>query len=136
MIKGDDDLSFLEKTKGLIPKKFNVNPEILKIDTLIGKKTVIDGDITADGNCKADGTVNGEVKIEGDLIVGTSGRINGNIFADNIIIAGTVNGNINAKGMLCVKRTASVSGEHTAYSLIVDEGSVFKGNCSVLERDV
>ena len=70
------------------------------------------------------------------MIVGTSGRINGNIFADNIIIAGTVNGNINAKGMLCVKRTASVSGEHTAYSLIVDEGSVFKGNCSVLERDV
>jgi cytoskeletal protein CcmA (bactofilin family) len=118
-----------------IIKRVNVSSEIMKIDTLIGKRTVITGELTAAGNVKTDGIIEGNVKINGDLIVGEDAQINGDISAVNLIVAGAVTGNISAKGQLSLKETASVKGEHTAYSLIADEGSVLVGSCNILEKE-
>ena len=109
--------------------------EILKIDTLIGKRTTIEGDLTAVGNLKFDGKIEGPVKVTGDLIIGEDAVIDGDVSANNIIIAGKVNGNITARGQLAVKQTAMVHGNHTSYSLVVDEGSVFLGDCNISERE-
>ncbi len=128
-------MSFLTKAKGLLGKKVNVGSDIMKIDTLIGRKTSIDGHFTVSGNCKIDGAVTGEITVSGDLVIGKSAVITGNISAVNVIVAGGVNGDISAKGQLTVKDTAKVRGEHTVGSLIADEGAVFVGNCKILERE-
>ena len=75
--------------------KFNFkSSDIIKIDTLIGKRAVISGDVNGKGNYKIDGTVNGEVKVKGDLVTGEKSVITGDIVAKNIIIARTVTGNL------------------------------------------
>ncbi|MEE1042793.1 MAG: polymer-forming cytoskeletal protein [Clostridia bacterium] len=105
--------------------------DIIKIDTLIGKRAVIDGDITGKGNFKIDGTVAGNVTIKGDLVTGDKSTITGDIVAKNIIIAGKVTGNVEASGQLTIKHTGVISGDQKCGSLIVEEGSSLIGKCEI-----
>ncbi|MCK9479170.1 MAG: polymer-forming cytoskeletal protein [Firmicutes bacterium] len=120
--------------KRFVSDKVGISNEVLKIDTLIGKKTTVEGDVAVIGNCKIDGKVNGDVKVSGDLVIGGDAQINGGLSACNIIIAGVVTGNIAAKGQLCVKKAAHITGEHTAQSLAAEEGCSFVGNCNILGK--
>lgn len=113
--------------------------DIIKIDTLIGKKAVIDGDVSGKGNFKIDGTVTGDVTIKGDLVTGDKSNITGNIIAKNIIIAGKVTGDVEALGQLTIKATGSISGDQKCGSLIVEEGSSVIGKCEIsgkIEEDI
>ena len=112
--------------------KFNFkSSDIIKIDTLIGKRAVINGDVTGKGNYKIDGTVNGDVLIKGDLVTGEKSVITGDIVAKNIIIAGTVTGNVEASGQLTIKHTGTIKGDQKCESLIVEEGSKVTGKCEI-----
>jgi cytoskeletal protein CcmA (bactofilin family) len=128
-------MELISKIKRAVTKKINVGTDVLKINTLIGEKTTIDGNISVIGNCKTDGRINGDVKASGDLVIGVPAQITGNVSGNNIIVAGVVTGNINARGQLCIKKTATVNGEHTAFSLVAEEGSVFVGNCNIIEKN-
>lgn len=105
--------------------------DIIKIDTLIGKKAVVDGDISGKGNFKIDGTVDGSITIKGDLVLGEKSMVTGNVTAKNIIIAGNVVGDIEASGQLTVKSTGIISGQQKCGSLIVEEGSSVVGKCEI-----
>ena len=112
--------------------KFNFkSSDIIKIDTLIGKRAIISGDVNGKGNYKIDGTVTGEVKVKGDLVTGEKSVIKGDIVAKNIIIAGTVIGNVEASGQLTIKHTGTITGDQKCGSLIVEEGSKVKGKCEI-----
>ena len=116
--------------------KFNFkSSDIIKIDTLIGKRAVISGDVNGKGNYKIDGTVNGEVKVKGDLVTGEKSVITGDIVAKNIIIAGTVTGNVEASGQLTIKHTGMITGNQKCGSLIVEEGSRVTGKCEIVGAD-
>lgn len=112
-------------------KLFKKTPDIIKIDTLIGKRAVITGDITGKGNFKIDGVIDGNITIKGDLVTGDKSIITGNIVAKNIIIAGTVTGDVEASGQLTIKATGSISGDQKCGSLIVEEGSNVVGKCEI-----
>ena len=113
--------------------KFNFkSSDIIKIDTLIGKRAIIDGDLTGKGNYKIDGTVTGDVRIKGDLVTGEKSIITGDIVAKNIIIAGTVTGDVEASGQLTIKHTGMITGDQKCGSLIVEEGSRVTGKCEIL----
>lgn len=127
-------MSVISKINEKLASRKKPSSDIIKINTLIGKKTAVEGSLNVYGNVKIDGKVTGPIDASGDVVVGKSASIKGDISATNVIIAGNVEGNINAKGQLSIKSTAYVSGEHTAFSLTVDEGSVFKGNCSILDK--
>ncbi len=105
--------------------------DIIKIDTLIGKRAIIDGDLTGKGNYKIDGTVTGDVRVKGDLVTGEKSVITGDIIAKNIIIAGTVTGDVEASGQLTIKHTGMITGDQKCGSLIVEEGSRVTGKCEI-----
>jgi len=105
--------------------------DIIKIDTLIGKRAVITGDITGKGNFKIDGKITGDITIKGDLVTGDKSSVTGNIIAKNIIIAGEVIGDVEASGQLTIKATGSISGDQKCGSLIVEEGSSVVGKCEI-----
>ena len=112
--------------------KFNFkSSDIIKIDTLVGKRAVITGDVNGKGNFKIDGTIDGDVKIKGDLVTGEKSVITGDIVAKNIIIAGTVVGNVEASGQLTIKHTGTITGDQKCGSLIVEEGSKVTGKCEI-----
>jgi cytoskeletal protein CcmA (bactofilin family) len=69
-----------------------------RIDTLIGPKTRINGDVDFGGGFHLDGYINGNVKCELDgddtLSVSEAGVIEGSVVAPNIILNGMVKGDI------------------------------------------
>ena len=122
----------MKKFTELLKKKVKGKNNIIKIDTLIGKRTAIEGNISIIGNAKIDGTVKGNVKVSGELVLSQTASVTGDITAGNIIVAGAVNGNITSSGQLSVKETAVIEGEHSAERLAVEEGSSFSGNCKII----
>jgi cytoskeletal protein CcmA (bactofilin family) len=108
-----------------------------KVDTIIGQSTNIEGTIRAEGTIRVNGNVTGELIISGNVILGDSSTIKGNIKAENVHIAGIVHGNITATGQLHMTSTAKVIGDVDVKNIIIDEGAVFTGHCkAVAEGDI
>ena len=86
----------------------------VRIDTLIGAKTRINGDVEFGGGFHIDGYVNGNVTCEagGDdiLSVSEAGCIEGSVVVPNIILNGVVKGDIEASGRVELGPRAQVLG--------------------------
>lgn len=102
-----------------------------KLDTVIGKDTSFEGTIRAKGAIRIDGDVEGEVFSEGDVNISESATIKAQVTARNVIISGNVQGNINATDRVEMSGSSRIIGDITASKLIVDEGAVFDGKCSM-----
>jgi cytoskeletal protein CcmA (bactofilin family) len=76
------------------------------------------------------GTVSSE---SGTLIIGTNGQVDANIHVAAAMINGTVNGDIVATEKLQLGRTARVLGNIHSPRLIVEEGAILEGSCSMLK---
>jgi cytoskeletal protein CcmA (bactofilin family) len=102
-------------------------------DTLVGTNTEVKGDITSKGVVRIDGKVTGNISIQGDLFIGENSFIKGDVTASSIHIAGSIEGNIFSSGLLKLLSTARVIGDIQVKSLVCEEGSLFEGNCKMLE---
>ena len=80
-----------------------------------------------------DGTIKGEVKSKGTIIIGTSGKVIGNIATQEIVIAGRVEGDINALGKVEITSTGRIYGDIRTKSIIIDENAIFQGKCMMDE---
>ncbi|HHV59829.1 MAG TPA: polymer-forming cytoskeletal protein [Clostridiaceae bacterium] len=103
-----------------------------KIDTVIGAKTTLEGNLTSEGTVRVDGIITGDVKAEGCVYIGESALIKGNVSATDVHLSGTVEGNVHASGLLKLQSTARLYGNIKAQSLVVDEGSIFQGSCDMI----
>lgn len=101
----------------------------LRINSILGPGTVLDGNFTAKETTRIEGTVNGDVTSEGTVILGEKGKIKGEVKAKNLIVGGTVDGNITVEGKIEITATGSIKGDIVTKSLIIDENAVFQGNC-------
>lgn len=85
-----------------------------KIDTLIGARTRINGDVEFTGGLHLDGYINGNVKGElgadAFLSVSQQGCIEGSVIAPNIILNGIVKGDIEASDRVELGSKARVLG--------------------------
>jgi cytoskeletal protein CcmA (bactofilin family) len=86
----------------------------VQIDTLIGAKTRIHGDVEFTGGLHLDGHINGDVKGAPDghaiLSVSESGCIEGSVIAASVLVNGTVKGNIDAAERVELGAKAQVLG--------------------------
>jgi cytoskeletal protein CcmA (bactofilin family) len=91
----------------------------IQIDTLIGAKTRIHGDVEFAGGLHLDGHINGDVKGDGHatLSVSEAGRVEGSVFAASVLVNGTVNGDIDATDRVELGAKARVLGS-VYYSVI------------------
>jgi len=112
-------------------KKEDTTPKYDKVDTLIGKSASFNGNLEAEGTVRIEGTFEGELNSKGDIVLGDTGKVIGNIKATNAHIAGRVEGNVRVKGQLHLTPTAYIGGDIEVGNLVVDEGAVFTGKCSM-----
>ncbi len=113
--------------------KINLNN--YTITTIVGNDTVVEGTIITKSSVRIDGTLIGGVSAEGVVILSKNGKIKGNIMAENIVIAGVVEGNMQIREKVNVEPTGEIYGDITTKSLLIDEESVFQGNC-YMNREV
>jgi cytoskeletal protein CcmA (bactofilin family) len=93
---------------------FKRKPNSSQIDTLIGAKTRINGDVEFTGGFHLDGYINGNLIGEFDggavLTVSEQGCIEGSVVAPNIVLNGIVKGDIEASGRVELGPQARVLG--------------------------
>jgi cytoskeletal protein CcmA (bactofilin family) len=99
--------------------------------TTLGKGCDITGKLCFDGAVQIDGRVNGEVSAQETVLVGESAVVNAQITADSIVITGTVTGDITARRRLEIRAPGRVQGNISTPSLVVHDGVVFDGRCSM-----
>lgn len=85
--------------------------------------------------CSLRGKVDGNIECTNELLIGESGRLNANAISGNdMTIAGKVKGNVKCGGLLRLTNTARLNGNIRASSLVVEEGALFNGTCSMGKR--
>jgi cytoskeletal protein CcmA (bactofilin family) len=95
--------------------------------TIIGTGVVIEGKLSSTGDVRIDGSVKGDVKANGNVTVGESGEVDGQIHADIITLGGKVTGSINAKDKLVLESKAALKGDIVTKILVVEAGAKFDG---------
>ena len=101
---------------------------------IITDGTLVKGDITAIGDFRLDGTLEGNIQLNGKLVVGDSGVVNGNVLCQNANIIGTVNGNLSVKELLSLHASARVRGDILINKLSIEPGAVFSGKCRMIDE--
>ena len=108
-----------------------VAEEISNSSNVIGKGTVLEGNIETFGNIRIEGKVIGNVKSKSKIALGSSSHIEGNVTAQNADIEGEVRGRIEISDLLVLKATAVVHGDILTGKLVVEPGAVFNGSCKM-----
>lgn len=93
--------------------------------------TEIEGSIVSDSNIRIDGSVKGTITVKGRLVVGATGKIQGEITCENADIEGSVMGNIQINGLLSLKSTARLECDIATKKLAIEPGAVFSGKCEM-----
>ncbi len=118
----------------MLSSKENLN-NAKKVDTIIGKECSFKGNLEGPGGAvRIDGYFEGELHIGGDLIIGESGNVVGNVVAKNITVAGEVKGTIEARGKLELTPSAKIYGDSKMSVLVVEDGAFLQGMCAPLPR--
>ncbi|MFW6238073.1 MAG: bactofilin family protein [Halanaerobiales bacterium] len=105
-----------------------------KVETIMGNGTKIDGDIRTNGSLRVEGEVQGNVKAEGDLFVGESGKVKSEIEAREVVIAGVVEGNVVAHKKLEILPKGKLLGDIKTDKLKIEEGATFIGSSQTLKK--
>jgi cytoskeletal protein CcmA (bactofilin family) len=108
-----------------------VAEEISNSSNVIGKGTVLEGNIETFGNIRIEGKIIGNIKSKSKIALGNSSHVEGNIMAQNADIEGEVRGKIEIGELLVLKATAVVHGDILTGKLVVEPGAVFNGSCKM-----
>jgi cytoskeletal protein CcmA (bactofilin family) len=105
--------------------------EISNSSNVIGKGTVLEGNIETFGNLRIEGKIIGNIRSKSKVALGSSSHIEGNIFAQNADIEGQVKGKLEISEVLVLKNTAVIHGDITTGKLVVESGAAFNGTCKM-----
>jgi cytoskeletal protein CcmA (bactofilin family) len=99
--------------------------------SLISSEVEIIGTVKTSGSIQIEGRIEGEIISQGDVTIGKSGSVKGNLRVNSVTLAGTIQGNIEAKDRIALKSTARLLGDIKAKRLSVEDGVTFVGKSEV-----
>jgi cytoskeletal protein CcmA (bactofilin family) len=103
--------------------------EEIAVNTIIGKGASFDGLLEIAGGLRVDGTLKGKIHNADVIFVGPSGTLEADVEAKEVIVGGVVRGNIKAPDKVELQAKSQVEGDIITYSLVVEQGAIFHGNC-------
>ena len=108
----------------------NREPEMPTIN-ILGPGAVIKGEIQVNGDFRIDGTLEGSIQCKGKIVVGSTGKIEGEIQCQNADFSGEVKATVKVSELLTLKETARFSGDIVTGKLAIEPGAKFSGTCSM-----
>ena len=96
-------------------------------EAVIGEGVRVDGDVTAEKDLVVAGEVSGKIRST-HLTIRPGGSIEAEVEADRVIVQGRASGSIAARDKIEVKASATVNGELSAPSVVIEEGAVVRGS--------
>lgn len=109
--------------------KTKINENSALAINLIANGTTLKGDIHTDSDFRIDGVLQGTIHSKSKVIVGETGKVEGEINCENADVSGSINGTMNIQGLLSMKSSASIEGEVVTAKVSIEEGAVFAANC-------
>lgn len=102
------------------------------IDTLIGARTELKGDVTFAGGLRIDGKLKGNVTAKGEgnstLILSENAVVIGNVSVPHMIVNGTIKGNVRAAERIELQPKAEITGDIFYKVIEVSPGAIINGN--------
>ena len=99
--------------------------------TIFGEGTVFEGSVTVPHSVRIDGSFKGKIETSEIITIGHSGVVEADIIAKSAIIGGKVIGNVTVDDRVELEANSSLIGDLRAKDLVINEGAVFHGNCSM-----
>ena len=113
--------------------KFN-EPDNTTIN-LISNGTDITGDIKSNGDIRIDGSLTGNLNTKGKVVIGTTGKVKGEVVCKNSEVAGYLEGKIVVGQLLNLKASSKINGEIATSKLSIEPGAVFSGSCKMSDTE-
>lgn len=102
------------------------------IDTLVGTRTELRGDISFSGGLRIDGKLKGNITAKGDgnstLVLSENAVVIGNVTVPHIITNGTIKGTVRAAERIEMQPKAEIAGDVYYKVMEMASGSVVNGN--------
>ena len=108
----------------------NREPEMPSIN-IMGPGTVVKGEISVNGDFRVDGTLIGNIHCKGKIVVGQTGKIEGEIICQSADFSGDVKATVKVTELLTLKETAKFNGDITTGKLAIEPGAKFSGTCKM-----
>ena len=97
----------------------------------LDKGSKISGKISFEAPARIDGEVDGEINSKDSIVIGESAVVTAQIRAASVSISGKVSGDVTATTRIEIRPGAKVNGNVTAPVLVIQEGALFEGHCSM-----
>src|SRR5215467_13101050 len=94
---------------------------------VLGKTLLFRGELTAEEDVILQGRVEGSIRHARNLIIGTEGSVQGDIYASHLTVEGLVEGDLHCSEGVVVRATAQVRGNIYAPRVGIMEGATFNG---------
>lgn len=95
------------------------------------KGSRVSGQLSFQGPAKIDGVVDGEIHCQAALTIGEGAEVRAKISGGIVVIRGKVEGNVTAKEKVELLAPARLTGNVKAPRVVISEGVVFDGDCSM-----
>lgn len=93
--------------------------------------TTVEGTVRSESDIRIDGTIKGKLFCDAKVIIGPSGKVEGEIRCANAVIEGRFEGTIVVADLLNIRENAFLSGEVSTNKLIVQTGATFNVSCNM-----
>lgn len=97
--------------------------------TIVASGTEIKGNINSKGDIRVDGILVGNLTTSSKVLVGPSGKITGDVIAQQADVLGAITGTIKVTELLYLKGNCQINGNIYAGQLQVDATASFNGEC-------
>jgi cytoskeletal protein CcmA (bactofilin family) len=107
-----------------------------ELNTILGRGSVFDGNIKVEHSLRVDGRLKGDIVTSDTLVIGKDGQVIGNAKVKNLVLGGKFSGTVQASGKVLLESNSTFQGEISTGKLVIDEGAIFEGKCSMQEGGV
>ena len=97
--------------------------------TIIAADVSLDGNIFSKGSIRIDGSFKGRIECERILVIGETGRVEGDVVAGGVLIAGELLGNVAVQDHVEIRQHGKLHGDIITSKLVMEQGVIFEGKC-------
>lgn len=101
------------------------------IQATLGKGSRVEGKLSFEGSVRIDGQIEGDISAQDTVIIGRNAEVTAQIHAATVVVEGRVNGDVTARQRVELRSPAKLVGNLSTPALIIHEGAVFEGKCSM-----
>ena len=109
------------------PESTSTNSRSAGGSSVIGPGLRVSGDVKTKEPLQVLGILDGNLQAEGQVEVGKSGRLRGDLSAKDLVVEGRVDGNVTVGDRLELRVSGRIRGDIVAPRVAMAEGSFFRG---------